>query len=173
MTWTPPIRLFGSVAAADLNAQWSDNITYLYDNLPHHVTLWHKRSLVTNGNAIAAVNLVTQWYYWLWEQTAAQNGDVFTQSFVCAPGVYTFSILCRTNSDCGIVDWTLDGTSISANMDFYSAASTPNVVKTQAAISILGGRHVLTGTVDGKHASSSAYKVPITKLWFRRTGALP
>jgi hypothetical protein len=164
-TWTPPRRFFGQVAAADLNAGWTENIKYIAQNLPHHVTLWHNTSLVTAGNALASVSAPSQYYYWAWLQNVSADADSFTQSFVCASGTYDFYILCRKTANSGKVDWTLDGVSIDTAMDFYNAATLNNQILTIADVSIsTPGRHKLQATVNGKNASSGGYDVQITKI---------
>jgi hypothetical protein len=164
-TWTPPRRFFGQVAAADLNAGWTENIKYIAENLPHHITLWHNTSLVTAGNALAGVSAPSQYYYWAWLQNVSADADSFTQSFVCASGTYDVYILCRKTANSGKVDWTLDGVSIDTAMDFYNAATLNNQILTIADVSIsTPGRHKLQATVNGKNASSGGYDVQITKI---------
>jgi len=163
-TWTPPKRLFGSISAANLNTYWRDNTAYIGENLPHHVTMFHDTSLVTNGNAIAANALPGQWYYRTFSQTASADGDIFTQSFWCAAGTYTFTVLCRTTANGGLVDWTLDGGSIDTGMDFYTGGTVVNTQLTIVGASVAVGRHVLTGTVNGQNVASGGYDIEITKI---------
>lgn len=164
--WTPPLRLFNEIEAADLNTYGRDNVNYLAENLPTHVSLWHSTSNVTAGNALARNTLPTQWYNRTWNQQASADADAFTQSFWCASGTATITILCRTTGSSGLVDWELDGVSIDTGMDFYSAAAAVNQTLTISSVSVATpGRHVLTATVNGKNGSSAGYDVEITMLW--------
>lgn len=169
MAWTEPVTWVAIqlVDADDLNEQISGNLAYLYDNLPIRASMFHDTSLPTSGDSIITAITTTQPYNHTAYQTTAADGNSFTQSFVLAEGTYTLSILGQTRGDAGMVDWYVDGVVVGAGQDWYSGGVVSNVVKTVADIVIVeSGRHVLTGVINGKHASSSNYTLRLTKMWF-------
>jgi len=98
---------------------------------------------------------------------ANANGDAFSIEFYLNAGTYTFNVLGETYPSSGKIDWTVDGGSILAGHDFYSASGAQGVLKSQAGIVILtSGLHTLQGTINGKNASSSGYQYNLTAFWF-------
>lgn len=170
MTWTTPntAEAGTAISAADYNLYVRDNLAHLYANLPTRATLWHEEATVTAGNALA-VDISTGAYCngWWW-QSAAANGDTFTQTFVLAEGTYTFYALGRNHTSGGRIDWYIDDVAFTTAQDWYAGSVAPNIVKSVAGVVIAeGGRHVLKGVVNGKHASSGGYAMYLTKYWFK------
>ena len=156
------------VTAALLNTHLRDNVKYLYENLPLRALMWHMNSLVTTGNALARTLDTSQMFGFFYRQDSSADGDIFTQSFVLAPGTYTFKVLGKKTTASGKVDWTLDGTPIVTGQDWYGAGVF-NAVLSVASVQIGdtdGGRHVLQATVNGKNGSSSGYDLNLTAMWF-------
>lgn len=136
------------------------------DLMPTRATMWHDESLVTVGNAITRFHETSQNYGQYAAQTAAANGDTFTQSFLLAAGTYTLVIHGVTNTTFAKIDWYIDDTLVLSGQDWYASLAW-NVVKTQASITVSGnGRHVLKGVVNGKNGSSSSYNIALTKIVF-------
>ena len=95
-----------------------------------------------------------------------QYGDLGT--YFPVTGTFTVSVLGFTQNICGKVDWTLDGVSVGGTgvgQDWYSAATTYNVVKTFSLTVSSIGYHILRFTVNGKNAGSSNYYIPLTAIW--------
>ncbi len=171
MTWTDPRNWVASELVDDtiMNAHVRDNLDHLYDNLPLRATMFHYNSKVTNGNPLTVAILNTQPHNFTYWQSAAADADAFTQSFPLANGSYTMFVLGQTRTSGGKIDWDLDGTGIATGQDWYSGANTADVTKSVGSITVAatdGGRHVLTGTVNGKNASSSAFQIRLTAIWF-------
>lgn len=132
---------------------------------PTRALVFHHESLVTNGNGLTIFISTAHQFASAAYQNASADADSFTHSFMLKGGTYTFVRLGITAPNSGIIDWTLDGTPILSSDDYYSAGLTVNVRKSTGSISVVGnGRHVLTGTVNGKNASSGGYDIPLTYL---------
>lgn len=171
MPWTDPRDWTAgeTVTEAIMDTHIRDDLAWLYDNLPIRASMFHGLSLVENGNAITSAISTNQFYNQAWLQSAAANGDIFTNSFVLGEGTYTMHILGQTTGNSAKIDWVIDGTTILTGQDWYSAGFTFNVEKTIAAITVAandGGRHVLTGTVNGRNGASGDFQIRLTKIWF-------
>lgn len=165
----PSTRLTGDlITAAIWNQDVVNNVQFLYDRVPRRATLWHDEDTVTSGNAIIFTVNTGQAYNFVAEQGAAYGlGDAFEQGFYLQAGTYTVYFLGRTRSDCGKVDWTLDGTLIVNDQNWYSAGATDNVVKSQASVVVVGsGRHVLQGELVDVGTGGGDYRLQLTKVWF-------
>jgi hypothetical protein len=168
MTWTDPAtRQTGDlITAAIWNQDVVDNLEYLHANLPERATLWHDESQVEAGNSLTQALDASQRYGTRVHQNPPADNDAFTQSFVLKAGTYTFHVLGITQSNCGKIDWTIDGTAIASGQDWYSSSTTYNVVKSVTGVVISGnGRHVLKGRVNGRNASATDYHIRLTKMW--------
>lgn len=169
MTWTDPPNWVGgdTVTESDLDTYLTADLQYLYDNLPTRATLFHNESLVTAGNAITGSINTSQAHNATWYQDASADADSFTHAFVLAEGTYTLYFYGVTHTSGGKIDWSVDGVSITTGQDWYSNPAVANVTKSVAAVAIAtGGRHVLTGTVNGKNAGSAGYDIRLTKIYF-------
>jgi hypothetical protein len=170
MTFTDPPDWAGgaTVTEADLDTYLSGDLQYLYDNLPTRVTLFHNESLVTAGNAIVGAILATQAHNAVYYQSTSADADSFTHAFVLAEGTYTLYIYGQTRTNGAKIDWYVDGASIATGQDWYAASNTADVTKSIASVVIsVGGRHVLTGTVNGRNASNSTgWDIRLTKMYF-------
>jgi hypothetical protein len=163
-SWTPGL----TVTAAILNTEIRDNLSWLYDNLPIRASMFHGDALVTNGNAIATNINANQPFNATWQQSTSADGDEFTNSFILGEGTYTMYLLGQLTLSSGLIDWDIDGTTITTGQDWYGALSS-NAEKSIASVVIAAnesGRHVLTGTVNGQNASSGGYDIRLTKIWF-------
>ena len=134
---------------------------------PKRATMWHDNSIVTTGNAITVQHDANQDDAFIAYQNAGADGDVFTNGCYLRAGTYTFYAKGHINNNYGKIDWTLDGNSVVVGQDWYAASGVYNTIKSVASVVIAtDGWHVLTGTVNGKHASSSGYYILLSKLWF-------
>ena len=165
---TPPtFNTVDVLDADDLNAYVSGNAGFLQQELPTRGPLWHWRSTVTAGNAIATTQTASQLYGWYSYQNAAGLNDSFTQSVWLAAGTYKYHVMGTTNNNRAIVTWVIDGTTVTSTQDWYAAGLNYNVVQTVTGVVIATGGHItITGTAAAKHASSSDYALALTKLWF-------
>jgi hypothetical protein len=134
---------------------------------PTSATIWHDQAKVITGNALLR-NLDNNQYFQIYTyQNAAANGDVFEHTVALAAGTYTFEVLGLTANSRGIIDWTLGGVALVTGQDWYSAALTYNVIKSNSVTVATSGVYTLRGTINGKNASSTAYQMLLTKYWFR------
>lgn len=133
---------------------------------PDRATLWHDESTVLSGGVITLSITNTQVYNIRYFQTGPANGDSFTQSFILKAGTYDLKVIGETGTDRALIDWYVDNVKVISLQDWYAGAGAANVIKS-ASVSVVGnGRHVLKGTVNGKHASSTSYFILLTKMWF-------
>jgi len=171
MVWSSPRDWAADelVTEAFMDAHIKANFDWLYDNLPLRASMFHDSSIVTAGNAIVVTVQAAQPYCYYAAQSVAADKDSFTQSFVLYEGTYTFAALGGTVATGGKIDWYVDGVLIQAGQDWYVAGTVYAVKQTVAGVVIAateGGRHVLTGLVNGKNGASGGYAVRLTKLWF-------
>jgi hypothetical protein len=132
-------------------------------------TMWHDGMTVITGTAkaktyIASTNVINYVV-----QGPPANGDSFSNSFFLKAGTYSFYVLGYTNSNCGLIDWYVDGVKVISLQDWYSASLTYGVTQQVDSITITGdGYHKLVGTVNGKNGSSVSpyYYVGLLKYWF-------
>jgi len=168
MTYTPPyVAQAGSlIRASDHNLYFGENIAHLYANLPKRATMWHEESTVVAGNALARTIQTSAAYNYVMAQNTPAINDEFTNSFVVGEGTYTLYLLGATGASDGRVDWYVDDVLVASAQDWYSASPAYNKLKTVADVVIAeGGYHVLKGIVAGKNASSSNYRLMLTKMW--------
>ena len=170
MAWTAPRDWTAgeTVTEAIQDTHIKDNLDWLYDNLPIRFSIFHGDALVTAGNSMVQTIAATQAYNQSWAQTAAADSDSFTYSFVLGAGTYTIYFLGRTTTTSGKIDWDIDGTAITVGQDWYSGAGVVNVEQSVAAVTVGatdGGRHTMTGTVNGKNVASGGYTIALTKVW--------
>lgn len=101
---------------------------------------------------------------------AALNDTFYHYHTVIPAGVYDFSVLGRTGTGHGVVDWYLNKTRIAAAQDWYADPGGYNEVKIVPNIEIAAGVYRLLGRMVGKNALSTGYKMSLTKYWFTKTG---
>jgi len=112
---------------------------------------------IMSGNALAFTQGTGLWLNGEWhQQTAAINDELRFRIFLKS-GFYYLTMIGRTQSDCGEQTWPVDNVAQSGSLDWYSAAQTNNVVKSQYLEIPESGDHVLESRVQGKNASSSNY----------------
>jgi hypothetical protein len=138
---------------------------------PTRALMWHEEANILTGTdpfTRASYTYDTnQNYIYTALQDPAADGDSFTNSFILKAGTYTLHILGAGELNNGKVDWYVDNVSIATGQDWYDTGPTYNVYKTVSSVSIVGnGRHVLKGVINGKHASSIGYFLPLNKYWF-------
>ena len=135
---------------------------------PTRATMWHQEAIIVTGNALSFSLNTSQTFNGWWVQSTPADGNKFTNGFFLKGGSgYTLYLFGVTGSDCGKIDWKIDGTSVATGQDWYSSSLTLKVTKTITSLTISGdGFHVLEGTVNGKNASSSNYFIPLDYYWF-------
>lgn len=171
MGWQAPTNVVtGNYCTVGLwNQTIVDNPIFLYGRLPQTTFIfWDEASGIFGGAATRvyvidnaqAFNHITQ------QSGNGFLGDYQQLSIWLKEGTYSVYWLGRSGPDCGIITWTLDSSTIDTQ-DWYSASTTRNVIKSLANLTITGsGRHILKGTISGKHASATAYHMPLTATWF-------
>jgi len=135
---------------------------------PTRAVMWHYKSLVTVGNANGYTRDSNQIHNHYSRQSAAADGDTFTNSFLLAEGTYDFEVWGLRFNNRGKIDWYVDDVLIESGQDWYKASPVGyDFSPTVSSVAISGsGRHVLKGVVSGKHASSSDYLITITTMEF-------
>ena len=138
-------------------------------SFPHRAVMAHDESIITVGNGFNYASAGALRYAF---QSAAVDGDTFTHSFWAEEGIgYTFSVLGRTNSSHGRIDWYIDNIKVISLQDWYSAGQTEGVIKAVTSIAVIGtGYHVLKGVLNGKNASSSGENMLLVKYWITQSG---
>lgn len=132
--------------------------------LPKRATMWHDEAVVINSNPLSDSNTTARYQTFTTSPNPA-NQDEFSNSFWLRAGTYTFSVLGVTANSYGKLEWYIDGTLAVSAQDWYSAATTGDVVKSATVTVATDGYHVLVGRVNGKNASSSNYRISLTKYW--------
>jgi hypothetical protein len=160
----------GQALVYDTAGGWKPSTITVPANIyPTRATMWHQEALVTVGNAIAQYIISAMPYCAYWRQNAAANGDTFTHSCMLAAGTYSFYVEGHTWLDMGKIDWYVDNVKVVSLQDWYGS-EVYGVVKSAASITVSGsGRHVIKGVVNGKHASSGGYQIPLVKYWFTQS----
>lgn len=156
----------GNEPAAAAITALAEDLGYLQQEFPIRALLWHKDDSVITGDPLARTASTTMAWGHYAEQSAAADGDSFAQAFILAAGTYTVHWWGRTDNTSGKLDWDLDGTTIKQGQDWFSASPAGNVEKTASVTVAETGRHVLTGTVNGKNAGSSGYGIKFVACWF-------
>ena len=119
-----------------------------------------------NGSSALATAIDTaQKYGALCYISTGTNSDWLETGFDFNAGSYTLSVLGVTDSNRGIIDWTLDGVSQTTGQDWFAASATKNVIKTFTLTVPNTGYHVLRGTVNGKNGSSAGYYIGLTAIY--------
>lgn len=141
--------------------------TGAYDPVyPTTATFWHDAAHIIAGNGIATQHDTQQNYATYSRQLPAAINDEFLHEVFLDEGEYTlFFLIVRANNQAigsFYFDETLVGTS-----DFYSSSTAYNIVISFAVSSSFAGVHRIRGVAASKNASSSEYRLTITKGWIR------
>ena len=155
-----------SVGAYLMKKYVRDNLLHLfYDCPPTRATLFHDEALVTVGNPIVRViNAASRFTHYAY-QNAAADGDSWTQSAVLAPGSYNIHGYGSTSATSGQLTMTIDAFECLSQWDLYSAGLTHNVHLFSATVTLTQmKRYTITGTVDGKNALSTDYRIFMTYM---------
>ncbi|MCJ7778102.1 MAG: hypothetical protein MUP16_07305 [Sedimentisphaerales bacterium] len=158
--WNKQWEPFGPIPSTDLPTSATLNM------YPQRASMFHDEATVISGNQIAkTLNANMRYQYQAYQSTPA-NSNSFSHSFVVKAGTYNFNTLSGTQPQCGRIDWYIDNVKVISLQDYYSAGVTYNVIKTVTDIVIAtDGYHLLTGTVNGKHASATDYYILLVKYW--------
>jgi len=135
---------------------------------PTTVVLWPDANIVLSGGALSRDNVdgSTPFYADTF-QTSNANGNSCKQEFVIKAGTYNFFRVGTRGTTRAKVDWYLDGTLIISGEDWYNATTAAAVLSTSGIVISTDGTHELKFVVNGHNASSSAYVVSISKMWFQ------
>jgi hypothetical protein len=91
------------------------------------------------------------------------NGDSWTNGFVAEAGTYSIRFVFLMLTSNGKLDIYIDNVLKVSGVDFYGGTNQNQVVTTGTFTIATSGYHVLKGVVNGKNASSSGYRIPLTK----------
>lgn len=153
----------GSVAVDTNRPAPTTNTTSSQPFYPKRATIWGMDA-ESNTTVSVIVNAAQLFNHYSNVSAAnANDGDIRTTSFFLAAGEYEFETLGLTVSNCGKVDYYIDGVLVASGQDWYSAVTSENEIKTFTTIIQKGGYHRLEIRVNGKHASSTDYRF----LWTR------
>jgi hypothetical protein len=128
--------------------------------------MWHDQSVVTLGNAFTTTDDTSCRYNWYRFQDTAAILDTWTNGFTCRAGTYTFNALVVKDTSHGILTAQVDSAVTLGTVDLYAASTQRNQILTISSCVLTEGYHKFTGITVSKNASSSGYKLPITKMWF-------
>lgn len=103
--------------------------------------------------------------------TSAADGDKFTSNFRCPAGTYTLRFNAGKNTDGGIVKVYVDDVQVgnAGGYDTYSDPKDVLNIEEITGIAIGAGEHELKFVLDGKNASSEAYRFRAAAVWLQRT----
>jgi hypothetical protein len=128
--------------------------------------MWHDQSIVTGGAALATTNDTSCYYAWYVSQGAGAILNSWNNGFVCQAGTYTFNALVVKDTSHGILTAQIDSSVTLGTVDLYAASTQRNQVVTIGSCVLTEGYHKFIGITVSKNASSSGYKLAITKMWF-------
>ncbi len=148
-------------------------------SFPKRGTMWYDAALVTSGPDVVCQYFSTLPYAHYSEMgsggAGAGDGNTFTMSCALAAGTYTLKIWGAFYEGSPKVDWSFKEngaggyTTIETGQDWY-AVGFGFTQKTTASFTInTGGHCVFKGVVNGKNASSSAYRLCLIKLEARQS----
>ena len=130
------------------------------------LTLFHDQAKVLAGNAMTRAGSSGTPFNFVAYQSPAANHDKWQQSVVLPAGNYTFVCIGITYNNEGKIDWKLDGNALVSGQDWYSSTLQQGVNKSTNITIASDGYHLLTGEINGKNASSSAYYQGLTAYYF-------
>jgi hypothetical protein len=157
----------------DANDQLAERVKDLEGvtlDYPCRAYWFHDTDFVIAGNAITGYVYASQQYNGYYYQEAATNNNNFKNSCVLNAGAYTMRLLGVTSSGYGKLDISFKNvldvgyTSIVTGMDWYTAGTVYNAVKTSTFTIVTPGRHIFDFKVNGKNGSSSGYAIVLTKI---------
>ena len=122
------------------------------------------------GDVLTYGITASQAYNMVNKHSSVADGDSAARRFYLAAGTYNLSVLGRTFTTSGLVDWYIDGVKVVSLQDWYDNPGAYNVVKTASVVVPTSGRHVLKYVVNGKNGASSSYTFLWTKCWFSVSG---
>lgn len=117
-------------------------------------------SLTMDGNSGAV-----GYTYWRLETADANDGDRYRSACVLKAGTYDINIYGMKVSSAGMFDVYVDGTKVNGATPFdqYASSTDYDEVFTVSDVSIAkSGNHLVELRVNGKHASSSDYRLYLT-----------
>lgn len=122
------------------------------------------------GTWAAAVNTACL-HNGVFDNNAAKaNADNVSYTLYLPKGVYTFFGNFIKGTDAGKVDVSLDGTKIISVTDLYAGSASYTYSLTVASVAVSNaGLHTLLIAANGKHTSSSSYRIGFTSISFVRT----
>lgn len=97
------------------------------------------------------------------------DGDGFEVNFRCPSGIYTIRFDTTVAGNRGVLDFYIDGAEQIA-WDLYAAGADQNVRREITGKPLGRGEHTIKFLMDGKHASSTDYKLSVGSIVIQRTG---
>ena len=111
--------------------------------------MWHSECTPTSGGLLISsvgVEPFAAYPYYAGWRISPTEGAAWEHYFVLKAGTYDFIVTCQTNLQGGIIQWSLDGSSI-GTMDMYSASADSMVVKTISGVVVAtSGQHTTAGS---------------------------
>jgi hypothetical protein len=137
---------------------------------PGRTTLFHSNSNVLSGSALTRTIDTAQSFSHYASQGAGSSTDAWTQSTTLRAGTYTIRILGVAGPDRGQLTFTFNGIPVGGTFDLYQPSATNNFELSSSSFSWSSDGYIgIAGTVSGKNASSTGYRIPITTVEIRRT----
>lgn len=139
------------------------NADMLIKGMPHEVTLWSDEFVYDVGVKLMATNPNQRFNHMTYATTL---GASWTKNFWVAEDGYQIHTHGISHNTYGQLTYYIDGAFVQMiDMFQFSATHTFNNVWITGAMPLAAGWHTLRGTVTGRHASSTGYICPITKVW--------
>lgn len=126
------------------------------------LSCFYEEFTVKVGATLTSTFLSTQSFGRITQQTAAINNETYF-NFYLSPGAYTFRFLGQSNATSGISSVYIGGVLVTT-LDWYSASTVQNVLKTFSYTSTSAAQKTLSIVVASKNASSTGYGLVLTKI---------
>lgn len=126
------------------------------------LSCFYEEFTVKVGATLTSTFLSTQSFGRITQQTAAINNETYF-NFYLSPGAYNFRFLGQSNATSGISSVYIDGVLVTT-LDWYSASTVQNVLKTFSYTSTSAAQKTLSIVVASKNASSTGYGLVLTKI---------
>lgn len=134
----------------------------------HIVLFLHNYNSIGQGTWVMG-GAGDKWAQNVFENSSAGNGDNISCKVYLAQGTYTLRMIFQKSTVCPVVDIDVDGTE-EGSVDTYTASPSDNNIYTITGITVATAKILdIRIRADGKHGSSSAYRMLIQGIALWRT----
>lgn len=132
---------------------------------PKRATMWHEDATVLVG-AVLTHTVPTsagQRYNTFSSCAVGANGDSWSHGCLLEAGTYTMKMLGIKVTWAAKIDVTVGGVAVFTGLDWYAAAVAYNTKRVSAAFVLpTSGWQTVVITVNGRHASATGWRIPLT-----------